>query len=219
MISLAGIMKVDMSYPGLEISVELTVLREYLSQMDSGIKLLCEEYADNELKKYDGCEYYEYQHIYRISEHEMPRIIRMPFIVTIYTLFENSVSLLLTYAQGKENKELALKDINGRTLVSTFNKYMKHVLDFEYEFSNEVAERFSNLNKVRNCIAHTNGNLSSLSDKKLEELKRLSVKMSGLKVRHNELELTTEFLENAMKFVEINLKELMGYMDSRYGWN
>lgn len=207
-----------MSYPGIEIKVELTVLGEYLTQMDSGIKLICDEYVENELKKYEGCEYYEYQHVYSIAEDEMSRIIRMPFIVTIYTLFENSVSLLLSYAQKKENKELSLKDINGRTLISTYNKYMKHVLDYEYQFENTIAETFSNLNKVRNCIAHTNGNLSYLSEQKIEELRKVSLKMKGLEVRPRELELTTEFIENAMSFVEDCLRQLMKYMESRYGW-
>jgi len=218
MVSLDGILKMDMSYPGIEIKVELIVLSEYLSQMDSGIKLLCNEYVENELKKFEGAEYHEYQHVYSIAEDEMPRIIRMPFIVTIYTLFENSVSRLLSYAQKKEGKELSLKDINGRTLVSTFNKYMKHVLGFEYQFSGNAAETFSNLNKVRNCIAHTNGNLDLLSGDKMDDLKKVSTKMLGLVINQRELELTTEFLDRAMSFVESNLQELMAYMESRYDW-
>jgi hypothetical protein len=218
MTSLENILKMKMSYPGIEIKAELTVLGEYLSQMDSGIKLICDNYIENELKKYEGCEYYEYQHVYMIAEDQMPKIIKMPFIVTIYTFFENSVSLLLSYARKEENKDLSLKDIKGRTLISTFNKYLKYVLGYEYQFDSKFSETFSNINKVRNCIAHTNGNLSSLSDQKIEELREVSLKMKGLKVRGKELEVTTIFMEEAMSFVDYNLRQLMEYIEVKFGW-
>lgn len=220
MVSLENILKVDFAYPGLEIYVELIVLSEYLSQMDAGIKSICDGYIKKEMEIYEGCEHEEYQHVHvhSISEDEMPRIIRMPFIVTIYTLFENSVSRLLAYGQIKENKVLSLKDINGKSLTSTFNKYMSHVLEYEYQFSNKVSEKINNLNKIRNCIAHTNGNLSSMSKEKINGLKEISKKMSGIEVSNRSIELSTEFLESSMEFVSETLRDLMKYMESRYGF-
>ena len=207
-----------MSYPGIEISVELTVLGEYLTQIDSGIKSICDGYIEQELKKYEGSEYYEYQHVYSIAEDEMPRMIRMPFIVTIYTLFENSVSMLLSYGKTKENKALSLKDINGKSFIAKSNKYMSHVLDYEYQFPNTVSENISNLSKVRNCIAHTNGNLNSMSEQKIKDMRVLAQKMRGLEVSNRSLEISTEFIEEAMAFVNKTLRELMNHMESRYGF-
>ena len=125
MVSLHEILKMDMDYPGIEIKVELIVLQEYLDQMEAGISAVCDRYIEAELKKYEGRNYEEYQHVYVIAEDEMPRMIRLPFVVTIFTLFENSVSLLLSYAQRKEDKGLSLKDINTKSLMSGFNKYLE----------------------------------------------------------------------------------------------
>lgn len=218
MVSLEGILKTDLSYPGIEIKVELIVLSEYLSQMEAGISSVCEKYIEKEMSEYQGCEYAEYQHIYTIAEDEMPRIIRMPFVVTIYTLFENSASSLLAYAQKKEEKELSLKDINGKSLISTFNKYMKHVLEYDFQFDNRVADNISKLNKIRNCIAHTNGSISSMSESKIKELQQVSSKTVGIDVGQRNLDISEEFLIYSMDFVCEAVGDLMKYMESKYGW-
>lgn len=163
-------LNMDLGYPGIEINVELIVMQEYLGQMDVGVKAVCDAYLEAEIRKYEDAKYYEYQHIYSMVEEKIPRLIRLPLVVSIYTLFENSMTQLLSYAQTKESKDLSLKDINGNSIASIFNKYMKHVLGFDFKISNVAMEELSKIIKVRNCIAHANGNLSAMSDKKINEL-------------------------------------------------
>ncbi|MEJ2426398.1 MAG: hypothetical protein P8101_18485, partial [Candidatus Thiodiazotropha sp.] len=197
---------------------ELIVLQAYLSQMESGVKSVCDSYISEELKKYTDAEYHEYQHIYQIAEDEMPRIIRIPFIVTIYAIFENSVSRLLDYAKMKEEKELSLKDINGKSTISTQNKYMKNVLGYEYQFSNKIMEDIGQINTVRNYIAHCNGNIGSLSDDKIKKLESISGKAVGLSIESGVIDISYQYLESSMHTVESSLRELMSYMESRYGF-
>ena len=102
MASLKGIFNTDVNYPGINIKVELTVINEYLERMALGVKAICDEYIKDERKKNSGLEYYEYQYIYRIAEDEIPKMIRMPFLLTINTLFENSLIQLLNFAQKKK---------------------------------------------------------------------------------------------------------------------
>ncbi|MCO7226626.1 hypothetical protein [Pleionea sp. CnH1-48] len=136
MVSLKGIFNTDANYPGIQIKVELSVIQKYLSLIETGVSSVCNKYLREEESKIDGLEYSEFSHIYQIAEDEIPRLIRTPYIVTIYTLFENSVTQLLNYAQERECKSLGLKDINGKSLQSKFNKYMAHIVLYEFEFNN-----------------------------------------------------------------------------------
>lgn len=218
MASLYGILNMDMDYPGIEIKVELIVLREYLGQMEAGISAVCDRYIEAELKKYEGCDYHEYRHIYDMAEEGMPRMIRLPFVVTIFTLFENSVSLLLSYAQRKENKALALKDINTKSLMSGFNKYLEHVLAYDFRFSDRAMENVDGLQKVRNCVAHTNGNIVSMSQSKIDELRKVSKRVPGITIGSRNVEVSKEFLEHSLEVVTSALRELMKYVEHRYGF-
>lgn len=212
-----GILNMDFRYPGIEIKVELIVLQAYLSQIENGVKSVCESYISAEMKKYSDSDFHEYQHVYQIAEDEMPRIIRIPFIVTIYAIFENSVARLLDYAKMKEEKELSLKDINGKSPISTQNKYMKHVLGYEYQFSNKIMRDIGQINTVRNYIAHCNGNIGSLSEDKIKKLKSISGKVVGLSIEQDVIDISYQYLESSMHTIESSLRELMSYMESRYG--
>lgn len=219
MVSIKGLFNMDMDYPGIEIKVELIVMQEYLSQLEVGIKAVCDAYLETEIKKYEVAEYYEYQHIYSIAEEEIPRLIRLPLVVSIYTLLENSFTQLLSYAQAKESKGLSLRDINGRSPTATFNKYMKHVLGFDFQISDTAMYELSKINKIRNCIAHANGNLSAMADDKAKDI--LALKIAGLMVNStsHQLDVSYEFLKNSIDCVEGTVRELMDFMETRYNFN
>ena len=213
------IFKVDMSYPGIEIKVELIVLGEYLSQMETGIKATCDSYIKAEEEKITDEEFHEYKHIYDIAENEIPRIIRLPIIVSIYTLYENSVTKLLDFAQEKEEKHLSLKDINGKSITSKFNKYMAHVLNYDFEFDNEFMQNISTINKIRNNIAHTNGNIDSISKEKVDEIKLVEKMKIGVSISGNHLDVSYDFINFSMLSSSKAIKKLMAYMEAKYDYN
>ncbi|MHA6493146.1 hypothetical protein ACX0MV_07855 [Pseudomonas borbori] len=219
MASLEGLFNTDFSYPGIEIKVELLVMQEYLKQIEVGINAVCTSYLDNEIIKYAESEYYEYQHIYSIAEGEIPRAIKLPLVVSIYTIFENSITQLLSYAQGKEQKGLSIKDINDRFLTAKFNKYMKHVLEFDFQISEHSIKDINALSKVRNCIAHANGNLPAMSKDKIDELKKLERSGAGIELTSLRIDVSYDFLNKYMASVEKIVKELMDYLETRYDFN
>lgn len=208
-----------MAYPGIEIKVELIVLSEYLSQMETGIKAACDSYLKAEEEKITDEEFHEYKHIYDIAEDEIPRIIRLPIIVSIYTLYENSVMKLLDFAQEKEGKCLGLKDINGKSITSKFNKYMTHVLNYDFEFDNECMQNISIINKIRNNIAHTNGNIDSISKDKLNEIKKVEKMKAGVSISGNQLDISYDFINFSFLALSTAIKDLMAYMETRYDYN
>lgn len=219
MVSLKGLLNTDCSYPGIEIKVELIVMQEYLKQIEVAINAVCSSYLENEIIKYAESEYYEYQHIYSIAEEEIPRIIKLPLVVSIYTIFENSITQLLSYAQRKEQKGLSLKDINDRLLTAKFNKYMKHVLEFDFQIPEQSIKDIGALSKVRNCIAHANGNLPAMSKEKVDELKRLKHSGVGIELTSTHIDVSYDFLNKYMASVEKIVRELMDYLETRYGFN
>jgi hypothetical protein len=215
MVSSKGILNTDFSYPGIQIKVELTVMQEYLSHMEVGIQAACDSYLLLEENKAEG---QEYSYIYSIAEDEIPRIIRMPFLVSIYTLFENSVTHLLKYAQDKEDKVLGLKDINAKSLPSKFNKYMEHVLGYEFKFEAKSMSSLSEIIKLRNCIAHANGNLESLSMAKAEEIASMERNGTEITVTSSQLDISYNYLCQSITIIASALKSLMRYMEERYGF-
>jgi len=214
-----AIINFEAGYPGINIKVELIVIREYLKQLDDGIKKICDTYESEELSKFEGAESHEYQHVFKISEDKLPRLIRLPFIITIYSLYENSVTQLLKYAQRKENKKLKLSDFKGRTLTAQFNKYLKYILEYEIEFSEKFRHEISNINKVRNCIAHANGNLDALDDQKRQEIDELAAEDIGISTDVFQLDVSSKYLLFSFELIVGELEALMDFIERKYNIN
>lgn len=211
MASLARFMNMDISYPGISINVELSVLEEYLKAMEQGIGAVCDSYINKEEEKHKGVPHYEFSYIYEVANYEIPRVIKLPYVVTLYSLFESTVLSLLKYAQEKEKKHIGVKDIRGNTLISSYNKYMQHILNYEFCFNQDAMSKMSVLNKLRNCIAHTNGNLDSTNT----EIKKLLSSNSEISELNGQLDVSYEYLLSAFSFISQSIKELMTYMEQR----
>lgn len=209
-------MHIDLNYPGIEIKVEFIVLREYLEQMETSIQIVCGNYIKKEEANYRESEYNEYSYIYQVAKYDLPRIIRMPYIVTIYTLFENSVTQLLKYAQNRENKQLELKDINAKDLPQKCNKYMKHVLNYNFHLDDNFLNEINILNRVRNCIAHTNGSIEALTAENAKFLEQIAKQKNGISITSNQLDVSHTFILEFLQIIEEAVKNLMRYIEYRY---
>ncbi len=206
----------DLSYPGIGIKPELSIMREYLALMESNIKKVADEYIENEESKHAGVSRDEYQYCYLIAEEEIPRVIRNPSFVAIYSLLESSISQLLKYAQEKEGKTLRFKDLCKGSLLSRANKYMESILGYEFQYSSKQLETLANIYKIRNFIVHENADLDGMSndmDKALMEFDKKGYVSSTYIGRAG---CSSKFLTEVYEFVESSLSELMGYMESRY---
>ena len=212
MASLAGFMNMDMSYPGISIKVELTVLDEYLNVMEQGISAVCDSYIRKEEEKHKGVPHYEFSYIYEVANYEIPRVIKLPYLVTLYSLFESSTLSLLKYAQEKENKKISVKDIKGNSLISDYNKYIQHILNYEFCFNQNTMSRMSELNKLRNCVAHSNGNIDQRNTG-INKLLSNNLKISEL---NGQLDISYEYLLDTFQFISQSIRELMEYMEQRY---
>ncbi|WP_250464151.1 hypothetical protein [Microbulbifer litoralis] len=219
MVKLPTEFNVDFNYPGIDVKVELSILKDYLAHLESGVHEIGEQYILNERGKYLGCEYHEYSHVYDIAEEEFPRLIKLPFLVTIHTAFESSVVRLLNYAKTREGAGLSLRDLDSRkTKVKKFNKYLRHILNYDFHFNTQFEQEFSDLSKVRNCVAHANGVFEALSKEHQDGIERLIDRNIGVSITSGGIDVSYDLLKKSMESVSVAVEKLMKFMESRYGF-
>lgn len=217
MVDISKILNVDMQYPGIDIKVELRILKDYLAHLEAGVNEIGEQYILNERSNFQGCEYHEYRHIYDIAEEEFPRLIKLPFLMAIHTAFESSIVRLLNYTKDKESAGLALKDLDGRqSNLRRFNKYLKHVVKYDFQFEKKFEHEFANLSKIRNCVAHANGVIEALSDEHRDGIRKLINEKIGVSQSSGGMDVSYEFLRKSINSVAGAVEGLMQFMELHY---
>lgn len=208
----------DLDFPGVDIAYEMSLMKEYLSHMEAGIENSKAQYIAREEATYADSEYYERSHIYFVAEYGLARFVRQPFVVSIYSLYESAFNRLMEYAQKKEGRKLSHKDISNssNSYASKVNKYVEHVLNFEYKLTSQEMGRLKVLAEIRNLIAHGNGGISSLPKEKIDMLRELEGKKIGVAVEFSELRIEHVFLVENFELVTKVLQRLINYMTKRY---
>ncbi|MBB1485138.1 hypothetical protein [Oceanospirillum sediminis] len=209
---------IDPHFPGM---LDLTLLRDYIESIDHSIEALTERYTEKELIRYgdydDPC---EVNYIYQVADGYLPNAVKMPLVVTAYTCLESSIEQLLNYAKEKEGKAKSYKDVEGKSSVNKYQKYITNELKLNFKFKEEVKSNISDMNKFRNCIAHANGNLKHWPDNKVQELKLISERLNGkydtdIYVGYD-LRISTAFLKWCLDVTNNSVKPLEDCLKQRY---
>lgn len=206
---------IDLSFPLIQ---DLRLLKDYVDSIDKIIASLSAHYQEKELSQYG--EYDdpgEISYIYQIGEHYLPNAVKMPLVVSIYTSIESNIEQLLEYSRNREGKTLKLKDIKASSNASQYQKYITHVLELDFKLN---TSNIADINKIRNCIAHANGNLQHWPESKVEELKKVAERLNK---QHNtnievgyDLRISTEFLIWCLNVAEGAINPLSEYLRKRY---
>lgn len=112
-----------------------------------------------------------------------------------------------------------VKDINGKSLPSRINKYLSDFLEYDFYIDNNEMEKIITMNKIRNIIAHTIGNLDSLSCKKSKEIDLILLKNKQLTADFNQLNVSYEYLQSSMILVSSLVTRLMCFMEKKYNYS
>ena len=164
----------ELDYRFLENYHELFALKDYLDMLEKQISSISEQERvrlrakikeqENDL---DEADLLVIQNKFDILVDELlPRFFRGPFIVTLWSVIESSIVDVANYIQKQKNKSLSMKDIRGKNFLNQANKYFEHVIDFNLFNDKDVANRLEMLRILRNVIAHCNGRLDSIKNKK-----------------------------------------------------
>ena len=192
----------------VEVEVELGILEEQLEHIEEQIKLgqtrAEEEFAPNTPSEDESDwdtrrQQYDYE-----TEVILPRMWRSPFLVSMFSVYETSVTEVASLIQKKQERQIRLNDLRGEFL-DRAKKYYKSILQFNLSTSNERWKRLNKLSDLRNVIAHTNGRLETVS----RERKRKILRYEGANESYDYLVVSRDFLSKTLALVTDELEDLV----------
>jgi hypothetical protein len=117
----------------------------------------------------------------------------------------------IIYSEG-----FKLSDLEGqKSLTSKYNKYLKYILEYDFQFSNIFMQEINEITKIRNCIAHANGNLETLSDSKRNEIEKIASAGRGVSVNQDKLDITFDYLNLITNIVFKEIERLMTFVEEK----
>ena len=189
---------------------ELSTLQEYLNLVEESIERGQQEAADKfdavlkecpDTESEYGVAFEDYRCRVEIT---IPHILRGPFLVALFAVYEAAVTEIAPLVQKKQKQPIALDDIKG-DLLDRAKKYYKHVLNFELSKSNRHWQRLVLLSELRNAIAHTNGRIDMIRS----GTKKKILKNEGVTEKLGYLIVTEAFLRETFELVDEDLRDLV----------
>ncbi|MDE2781023.1 MAG: hypothetical protein OXI91_15305 [Chloroflexota bacterium] len=195
----------------LELSMDLGTLERHFSRIEEEIAR-GEETANQELKdKWQALEFKDEAEWDLLRQERdfqlefvLPRVLRCPFLVTLFTVYETAVTEIAKHIQDKRGLRISFDDLRGG-LLSRARKYYANVLDFELSKSNRHWERITLLSDLRNAIAHRNGRLDLMSPGVGEKL----LKIDGVSESFGYIVVDENFLRETFTLVKEELEGLV----------
>ena len=176
-------MKLKIDFRLYEVSIELHTLERHLELIEGQIKQIRKESkdkfrglplgdeAERDLLRQD----YAYQ-----VELVVPRVLRNPFLVSLFAVYETTVTEIANLMQKKQGKRISVGDLRGDFLERA-KKYYSEVLQFNLSMNNECWQGIGQLSHLGNGIAHANGRFEMMNKrtrKKIRTIQGISEKVS-----------------------------------------
>ena len=205
-------MEIKLDFRLLEVSMELSTLEKHLELIETQIERGQEEAWSSresktiELEADDEAEWgFIVQEYHYEVDFVLPRVLRNPFLVSLFAVYESTVTEVAKAMQQKKGARISIDDLKGDFLKRSKN-YYKHILQFQLSLSNDSWQRLMLLSDLRNAIAHTNGRLDIVSTRTRERI----LKIEGAKEELGCLVVEGAFLKETFAFVKDDLEGLVG---------
>ncbi|MDP1383372.1 hypothetical protein Q8G31_27025 [Priestia megaterium] len=188
------------------ISIEIDSFRDYAKYIESSFRKELDFFEDEAKRVPEGLEdefWDSYMDEARQYSKEFPRIMRNSLFVSIYTFLESKIADLCV---SDEKTLLTLSDIRGQGIEQA-STYLKKVLFIDFPYDTEEWKYIKKAQLLRNCIVHTNGQLSKVRkpesvEKAIEELDFVNKDDNGY------ISLESEFCLDFIETVYLFLQEL-----------
>lgn len=193
------------------VSVELSILEEHLELIEEQIRRGVTE-AECRLKDEirgltpddeDSWDLPHQKYRYQV-EVTLPRILRNPFLVSLFAVYESSVKTIAELVQEEKRQKSSLDDESGNFLKRA-KRYYKHVLHFDLSTDNERWKQLKILFDLRNAIAHTNGRYEAIEKKRRCRI----MKQKGVREYLGFIMVSETFLRKTVKLVKEDLEDLL----------
>ena len=200
----------------LDVSLELHALEDHYELIEKQISILrhAEKKTVDEYREKENLtpENPEWDKAREECDHKveflLPRFFWGSFIVSLYAVFETSVIEIARLIQKSQNQGITINDLRGDFLERA-KKYYAHVLNFELCGDNNTWERVKVLAELRNAIAHSNGRLDMLNEKRKKRIHGLEKQNLGISAYYNYILLDSVFAKETFLKVRSLLESLI----------
>lgn len=225
-IDLEKILKLDMSYPGISFGYHSWALGAYLDSLENFIGVAKEQYrirAKHELEtkreQSESDEYYQQKlrEINEAADEHIPRYARMAAIVPLWGIFELTVTDITNYVGHREKAKLKQNTIKADNIIERIKKYYDGVLGISLPWTKSQLNEILLFYKVRNAVAHRNGQFGDESPQQKKEIKNAVSKLDGVTMHGYQLEITSEYVEASSKLIFSMVTSLNQMVSERYG--
>ena len=134
----------------------------------------------------------------------LPRTLRNPFLITLYSTYESAVVQIAELMQKKLKQKIVLQDIKGDFLTGS-KKYYRYVLNMELSVRNERWQRLRLLSDLRNSVVHANGLIKASKNSGMKK----ALKHKGVMEKYGYVLVSEEFLRETSEIVESELRSLI----------
>lgn len=141
----------------------------------------------------------------------LPRVLRVPFLVTLFTVYEAAVTEIASLVQRKKGIQISIDDLKGG-LLDRAKKYYDSVLHIQLSQDDRNWQRISLLFDLRNSIAHTNGRLDLVNSQR----KRKILLNPGVSECLDCIVVDADFLRESFMLVK---EELEGLVERYKQWD
>ena len=138
-----------------------------------------------------------------------PRILRNPFLVSLFSLYESSVRQIAERIREEEGVEKPMS--RGGGFLKNARRYYEEILDFKLSRSCKHWRRLVLLSDLRNALAHTNGNVKTVRPEILARL----LKQPGIHKEGCFIVVSRVFMEQTVKMVREDLADLLERREAR----
>ena len=153
-----------------------------------------------------------------LTEEILPRFYLSSCVITIWALFELSVSTLTDYLGKREGARLLLSDIRGRSLRDRVKKYFEAVLKIECPIQDSDWNKLTDLQEFRNCLAHSNGRLLNDVPNRNDKIMTLVNRTSEVDLKRGVLSFNQEYVLQALSLVREALAAIDSIIAERCEW-
>ena len=144
---------------------------------------------------------------YYIIEEIHVGLYRKSTVVSVYSFLENSMNSLCRHLGSRHTYPVSLNDLRGEGIVRA-KDYLEKLAKVDFTALNGEWSHLMNLNKIRNCIVHSEGDIKA--SKSPTQLENIINSTSGLFVR-NERKIKIE-----REYVDFCINKVEGFLEKLY---
>ena len=186
----------------------VTAIDHYKTNKETDFIVLSEEERIGQaVTHYDGLDDMSWDLEELFTSH-FPNLQRKSAFLTLYAFLENELEKLAVKLKHELSLPTRLNDIAGKGIQRSFS-YMKLIVNLKIDKSDNRWSRISHINRLRNMIIHSEGQLSTDDQARGKEEKFAALLKDHLAVKDNELVLGSTFL----RYVLEQFNALFKYID------